>query len=91
MPAILSGAKTVSETLFFPPSTVELGCGARHLDERLRLGTASGGGRFVFGRGGKAETPLADGWAEVLERLPTDGRKVLAVAGLATAAAVLRR
>ena len=47
-----------------------------YVDEVLRLGVVSGGGRFVFGRGGKADEPLADEWKGVLERQPTDGRLV---------------
>eukprot|EP00966_Prymnesium_polylepis_P118673 2743340-Prymnesium_polylepis.1 len=43
-----------------------------YLDNRLRLGTASGGGRFVFTRGGGAAEPFADDWRRALERPATD-------------------
>ena len=36
--------------------------GTTYLDERVRLGLAARGGRFVFTRGGLAAEPYADGW-----------------------------
>ena len=61
-----------------------------YLDERVRLGLASRGGRFVFRRGGKADEPFADEWKELCERRLTDGRLALGCFGLTVGACVLR-
>ena len=42
-----------------------------YLDENVRLGLVTSGGRFVFGRGGKAEEEWADDWQAVVARQPT--------------------
>lgn len=61
-----------------------------YLDDRVRLGKVSGGGRLVFGRGGKADEPLASEWQPVLQRSPTDGRLVMGSLMAVTGMAVLR-
>ena len=42
-----------------------------YLDENVRLGLVTSGGRFVFGRGGKAAEEWADDWQAVVSRQPT--------------------
>lgn len=42
-----------------------------YLDENVRLGLVTSGGRFVFGRGGKAAEEWADDWQAVVARQPT--------------------
>lgn len=42
-----------------------------YLDDKVRLGLVTSGGRFVFGRGGKAEEEWADEWRAVVARQTT--------------------
>jgi hypothetical protein len=62
-----------------------------YLDDRVRLGRAARGGRFVFTRGGVAAKPFADDWEAILARQPIGRRAVKRVALLALAAFVIRR
>lgn len=59
-------------------------------DTGIRLGLASGGGRFVFGRGGKAVEAFADEWKGVLEKPITDARLILGAALAVITTSVLR-
>jgi len=56
-----------------------------YLDDKLRLGLAARGGRFVFTRGGLASKPYADNWERLLRRRPISGRGV-ALTAIAVAA-----
>ena len=58
-----------------------------YVDERVRLGLAARGGKFVFTRGGLADAPYADDWQKLLARPPMSGRGVATV--LAALGAVL--
>jgi hypothetical protein len=60
-----------------------------YLDERVRLGLARGGGRFVFTRGGLASEPYADDWSNLVDRQPM-GRETLILAVAAIGAIVAR-
>lgn len=56
-----------------------------YVDDVLRVGLASRGGRFVFTRGDKADDPAADDWRALLDQPPVTPKTFL----LATAAAIL--
>lgn len=60
-----------------------------YLDEKLRLGLAARGGRFVFTRGGAASVPQADEWAELLDARPVGLRGLGTTAALVAAYALL--
>ena len=62
-----------------------------YVDERVRLGRAARGGRFVFTRGGLAARPVADEWEALLARRPVGTREMLCASGLAAAAFAARR
>jgi len=61
-----------------------------YLDDRVRLGTASGGGRFIFVRGGQASQPWADEWRAVLDRPLTSARLLVAALGAVAIGALAR-
>ena len=62
-----------------------------YLDERLRLGLAARGVRFVFTRGGVAAMPFANEWETILARRPVGWREVKLVGLLALVAVLIRR
>lgn len=55
-----------------------------YVDERVRLGLAARGGRFVFTRGGLASLPFADEWQACLARPPLRKRGIAVLLAAAT-------